>query len=546
MNSPEQDLLLMAQEFELNVEPLRGQLACAFVGEWSHGKSSLINSLMGLPLLPADPIPTNKTVVRLSSEPGAEPHSRFYTDAGEMTEYTGQAAIDSLQQARQHYARIDYQAGNLAIPPGVVFIDTPGINDTDQRASTQAASVAADIVVFVMNPLVAAINQTQINFIQQVLLGKAEIDDLFFVFTHSDDPEAQANQVDLQQRLGSHIPGERVFFVSNTDPAGTNTLKSVLYAYLSERQKTLLPQRRQRYFRQLIAELEQRVKSERLALEQFRNKTVEQRNQLLTQIREAQRKESLRKSEIRERSRQHLNQTVQKIRDSLDQYIALLEAFIESSSVDQLQRKGYLQNKTQEIIEQQFAPFIRDNLEQLLKAVQGDIEAGQQYSSELLAELNLQLPVYQSPLGRVTAEQMMPIAVLGSVALFGWLSIPTLLLGYITLKAQAFGLIRTFDQMGLLDAALDKVKDIAASGYKQSVKMALAKTLLDYNQQIIDYCRSMVDKSTEQALARINHVEELEKRLSTLREESDKTLLEREIRLEKIEGVLKASEIVMS
>jgi len=546
MNSPEQDLLLMAQQFALDVEPLQGQLACAFVGEWSHGKSSLINSLLGLPLLPTDPIPTNKTVVHLSNQPDAEPCTRLYSDTGEETAYTGQAAIESLQKARQHYARIDYQAGNLAIPSGVVFIDTPGINDTDQRASTQAESVAADIVVFVMNPLVAAVNQTQLNFIQQVILGKAEINDLFFVFTHSDDPEAQANKADLQRRLGSHIPSERVFFVSNTDPVGTNALKSVLYAYLGERQKNLLPQRRQRYFRQLSAELGQRLHYERQALQQFKNKTEEQRKQLLNQIREAQRKEAIRKSEIRERSRQHLNQSLQKIRDSMDQHLATLEVFIESSSVSQLQQKGYLQLRIQDIIQQQLAPFVQNTLEQLLQAVQGDVEAGQRYSSELLAEMDLQLPVYQSPLGRVTAEHLMPIAVLGSIALCGWLSIPTLLLGYLTLKAQAFGLTRTFDQVGILDMALDRIKEVAASGYKQSVKMALAKTLHDYNQQMVEYYRTVVEKATGQALAQVNQVDELEKRLSEQREESGKSLLEREIRLDKAEGVLKSSEIILS
>jgi formate dehydrogenase maturation protein FdhE len=126
------------------------------------------------------------------------------------------------------------------------------------------------------------------------------------------------------------------------------------------------------------------------------------------------------------------------------------------------------------------------------------------------------------------------------------LSIPTLLLGYLTLKAQAFGLTRTFDQVGILDMALDRIKEVAASGYKQSVKMALAKTLHDYNQQMVEYYRTVVEKATGQALAQVNQVDELEKRLSEQREESGKSLLEREIRLDKAEGVLKSSEIILS
>ena len=35
--------LEIARQFDFDVPVMQGQLACAFVGEWSHGKSALLN-----------------------------------------------------------------------------------------------------------------------------------------------------------------------------------------------------------------------------------------------------------------------------------------------------------------------------------------------------------------------------------------------------------------------------------------------------------------------------------------------------------------------
>ena len=69
MSADTHELLEIARQFDLDVPVIQGQLTCAFVGEWSHGKSALLNSLIGLPLLPSGPTPTNKTIVRLSLVP---------------------------------------------------------------------------------------------------------------------------------------------------------------------------------------------------------------------------------------------------------------------------------------------------------------------------------------------------------------------------------------------------------------------------------------------------------------------------------------------
>jgi ethanolamine utilization protein EutP (predicted NTPase) len=435
---------------------------------------------------------------------------------------------------------ISYCAANLDIPICVQFIDTPGINDTDLKANSCVESVAADVIIFVINPEVSAVNQTQLNFIQQVILGKSDLKDIFFVFTHDDLVESEDVRTNLRKRVGSQIGSDQIFFVSNTSQNGIGEFKNFFYYYLKNRQETLLIDRKQRYFRQLVDRVSEEVKFERAALNQYKNKSSEEREKLLINVRDARRKESIEKNKIRERCHLRLNESLQNLQNLIQQNEASIETFISISQPSQLQQRGYLQQKIQNLLEQEIQPAIQTELEKLLKATQLDVQEGQQFSSKLLSEFDINLPVYDSPMARITSEQILPIAFLGSVALFGWLTVPTLLLGYVTLKARDLGLTRYADQTGLLDAAMDKVKSLAASSYKQAVKIAVAQTLDNYLNQITDHFREILEKVTDQAIKQINYAEEIENTLQKLRDEGDKSIIEREIRLDKVEALLVA------
>jgi len=431
-----QEHLTLARQFDLDIPVMQGQLTCAFVGEWSHGKSALLNSLIGLPLLPSGPTPTNKTIVRLSLGEAAEPVATVHADADAVRHYTGQAAIEALQGAREHLLGIDYRAANLDLPANTVFIDTPGLNDTDQMASSRAESVAADVVVFVINADVSAINQTQIEFIQQVLLAKADLSDLFFVFTHGDLVQDARDRDRLRERLGAEIGPDHIFFLSNKDQSGVQAFKQDFYAYLAERRGALLAHRQQRQTRRLLEALHRAVTLERAALAQYQSQTAEERLRLLAEIQAARVKESTKKSELRERARQRREDALREFRKLLAQGEEQIDTFIDASRPEQLRQPGYLKDKIDAIMVQQIQPAVRERLEAVLRTLQTDVEEGQTYSTALLANLDIQLPPHASPLSRVTAEHILPLAVLGSVAVFGWVTVPTLLLGFLTLKAR--------------------------------------------------------------------------------------------------------------
>jgi len=100
--------------------------------------------------------------------------------------------------------------------------------------------------------------------------------------------------------------------------------------------------------------------------------------------------------------------------------------------------------------------------------------------------------------------------------------------------------VRYADQTGLLDLALDKVKDAAASAYRQAVKVAVAQVFSDYLRQLGGYFDEVLRKVTEQALGQIDLVAGLEARLRQLREEGGQASIERELRLDRAEALLAA------
>ncbi len=532
------ELMEITNQFGIKIQPLQGELACVFVGEWSSGKSSLLNSLFAMSLLPEKPIPTNKTIVYLGRGSSEETVASIPTgENGEVERFQGQEAVESLQRAVQNLPRIDYRSDTLDMPENTLFIDTPGFNDSDQIAGSKAETTSADIVVFVINAAVSAINQTQIDFMNQVVIAKADKSDIFFVATNCDCLESKQDQKKLRQRIASYVSDDRVFLTSNKTQEGIAEFKQIFYRYITERQADVLDKRKARYYKHLTEALKHKITIERGALAHYKIQNEGQRKKLWIDIQEARKKEASKKRELRQRNRQLLKDTLYNLRDIMSSNEELLEKFIEISTVEQLQKKGHIQKKIDELMTVDIQPQIQNKLEMLLNSIQGEIQEGHQYSNQLLSELDVDISVYNSPLASVTGEQILPIAVIGSIVTFGWFSVPTLLVGFFAMKARDFGLTRHSGHSGLLDHAIGGVKETLASGYKKTMKIVIAKTVTDYTNLISDHFRDVVEQVSEKALQQINLVADLEVAMQALQNDSD--VIEREIRLDKAEIFLK-------
>ena len=146
-----------------------------FGGHFSSGKSTVINALIGRPLLPTSDYP--ETGVPCTVTVGKADHAMVVRCDG--TEVLGVHAdaiahVVSLIDGAGSYrdglgavSRVDITLGSGLLPAGVSFIDSPGINDTATMTERAAATAAdADVIMWVVNSR-QALSETEQAFLDE-------------------------------------------------------------------------------------------------------------------------------------------------------------------------------------------------------------------------------------------------------------------------------------------------------------------------------------------------------------------------------------------
>ncbi|MGP3561143.1 dynamin family protein [Geobacillus sp. BK01] len=200
-----------------------GELIVAFCGHFSAGKSSLINTLLGEPLLPSSPIPTSANLVKVKAGPD---YVRVFYHDDPPVEYEPPYDPELIRaQCRdgETIEWIEISRETTAIPPGVAILDTPGIDSTDDahRLATESALHLADVVFYVMdyNHVQAELN---FQFTKQLTdEGKTVYLIINQIDKHRDDelPFAafRSSATEAFRRWG--VEAARLFFLSLKAPA---------------------------------------------------------------------------------------------------------------------------------------------------------------------------------------------------------------------------------------------------------------------------------------------------------------------------------------
>ncbi|WP_226658200.1 dynamin family protein [Pseudalkalibacillus hwajinpoensis] len=129
-----------------------GEQHFLFSGHFSAGKSSLINALFDTNLLPSSPIPASANTVRIRS---GESGAAVYFINGKKMVFKAPYDIDQVKSYclnGEEVERVELSAPS-PIEEDVIFIDTPGIDSTDEahRLSTESSMYLADVVFYVMD-----------------------------------------------------------------------------------------------------------------------------------------------------------------------------------------------------------------------------------------------------------------------------------------------------------------------------------------------------------------------------------------------------------
>ncbi|MGB8871216.1 MAG: dynamin family protein [Rhodomicrobium sp.] len=170
-----------------------GLLRVAVLGQFKRGKSTLLNALLGTPLLPAGVVPI--TAIPTFIREGAEPKARIsFGDGKAPLLLSGENDIkhaleQHISEARNPHNRLHVEKVDIGFPSeflsrGILAIDTPGVGSTIHH-NTQAAEAVlgeCDTALFVLSAD-PPITEAEAGYLRQV---QKLIPKLFFILNKKD------------------------------------------------------------------------------------------------------------------------------------------------------------------------------------------------------------------------------------------------------------------------------------------------------------------------------------------------------------------------
>ncbi len=191
----------------------------AVVGEFSRGKSTLVNRLLGVDLLPVGPVPTTALLTRVAYAPEASlvgilPDGRR-EDLGTGPEAWEKAAAES------RWAALEVAVPNQWLrDSGLQLLDTPGAGDLGEERMEEvidAISVCEATVVVISATM--ALSLTERSFLEQHILARS-VPRVLAVLTRLDEvPPGERTLVinHVRDRLATIHP-DIAFAVSHAEP----------------------------------------------------------------------------------------------------------------------------------------------------------------------------------------------------------------------------------------------------------------------------------------------------------------------------------------
>ncbi|MBM7703256.1 dynamin family protein [Metabacillus iocasae] len=234
----EEDLEQAYKTIQLEKKWIKSEFVIAFCGHFSAGKSSMINELVGHPLLPASPIPTSANLVAVKA---GDEHATIHYRKGECVRYNAPYDFEKIKRFcldGDEVEAIHLSVDTQKLPANVVVMDTPGIDSTDDahRVSTESALHLADVIFYVMdyNHVQAELN---LQFTKELQNEKKR---LFLIVNQVDkhrDEELsfQAFQQSVSDSFAKwNVKPERIFYTSLKDEACIYNELPQLKAWLQE------------------------------------------------------------------------------------------------------------------------------------------------------------------------------------------------------------------------------------------------------------------------------------------------------------------------
>lgn len=373
-----------------------------FLGEFSSGKSSLINAILNRKILPALETPTTKNITKI-----------LFRNVDDISYYIGDEELNTISPLEFYEYATGKKKGNISIivPETEVFkdnvclIDTPGLSSLDKTDEdiTFGYLPFLDAAVICIDANFGSLTESILNFLKQDIV-KAFIDNIFFAVTHASDKTPQSLEEikncitkQLTEMFPSNIDlTQRIFIVDSINILNGDTLKTsenikkaFLYNIYSK-YNLLLKRKLNKEFYNLISDLVE-------YLENYKNNLKLDEEEFILREKELQKEIEIvnREKDMIENKLQSLKKNLLTIFENLGKrYLSMIKTDMDNMS----KISESLLNEIKEITENNINSFFKDsinikhispNLEKVVESVSfanniADI-------SKLLAEISITL-----------------------------------------------------------------------------------------------------------------------------------------------------------
>jgi ribosome biogenesis GTPase A len=179
-----------------------GHLRVAALGQFKRGKSTLLNALLGVPILPmgVTPVTALPTFIRA----GDFLRVRVAMAGDKFVEGVGDEVAEILEQFiseahnpnnERHVGSVSLEIPSALLAQGVILIDTPGVGSTHRHNTTaaEAALAECDAAIFVLSAD-PPITEVEVAYLEKI---RVLIPRLLFVFNKADllDEAEQATAI---------------------------------------------------------------------------------------------------------------------------------------------------------------------------------------------------------------------------------------------------------------------------------------------------------------------------------------------------------------
>jgi len=516
------------------------------LGEFNHGKTTLVNAMLGESVLPVGVTPTTAVIHHI--EHGGVPAAVAVTEDGTRSE----VPLDSLGEyvvgggaAKDHVQHVEVRHPAKVLEDGVVLVDTPGVNDLNlQRAEITYGYVPrSDAVIFILDAG-QILKESERQFITGKLLS-ASRDKLFFIINKMDlltEEESREAVAYAKTHLAKLVPDPRVYPLSAEKAVEGDRQGSGLESFLADLRVFLEQERGRVVLRNAVDHGLRTVGLLRTSIDVRRKALGMDQGELEERLRvlEGEIEGSGKALEARERKvRESIAATKAMVRHEVESFgksFALaLPQEIESSKAVDLKRylPGFIEERFRELAERQgeeVARRLERVAEEAIAFVEDDARGRAQRLAEALGPaatgLDLRVNTFAYDVGVFALGAFgLTIMALSNVLVGGALTLAAPILAYVfrgradkevrrraieeapqAVREAAAKLADAFDRQ--IDSFGDKLVDFLAKATEETTR-SIAEVLQSVRaaRQEGDHAVARLESSTGPALARLAALE---------------------------------------